>query len=137
MIRSNSDDPDVEYAAAKAADIINDTLAELPRADTFDYGGHFISIGEYGVCEQCTRPIAEAQAAHEALEMRSAHSDDSEIREHLETAAQLFKLEADAAIIRAELHNGLGSEKIINQINGFLHERNVGDSYEHSHHGGL
>ncbi len=46
------------------------------------------------------------------------------------------KLEAEAAKIRAELHNGQGSERIINRILGFLHDRDIHDSYSHSHHGG-
>lgn len=136
MNRQSLDEPNVESAAAKASVIINSTLEELPDADTFDYGGHFMKIGEYDVCEQCTRPIAEAQAAHEALEMRAIHTDDPEVREHIDIAAELFKKEAEAAIVRAELHNGRGSEKIINRINGFLHERKIHDSYDHSHHGG-
>jgi len=136
MIKERSDDPDVAHAAATAAEIIENTLKELPVAESFDYGGHIMKIGEYDVCEECTRPIAEAQAAHDALEMRAAHTDNPEVRAHIDLAASLFKLEAEAAIIRAELHNGKGSERIIDRINGFLYERNIKDRYEHSHHGG-
>lgn len=116
--------------------IVDETLKELRPAETFDYGGHYMNIGDYGTCEQCTRPIAEAQAAFDALEMRAAHTDDYEVRAHIETAAELFRQEARAAIVRAELHSGQGSEKIIDRLNGFIHDRNIHDNYNHSHHKG-
>jgi hypothetical protein len=48
----------------------------------------------------------------------------------------LFLLEAQAAVIRAELHNGHGTEKILNNLLAFQYERHIGDAYQHSHHGG-
>lgn len=136
MIKKQSDDPDVALAASTAHEIISDTLGSLPPAEAFDYGGHDMKIGDYGVCETCTRPIAEAQAAHGALMARAKNIDDAEVREHIEMAAELLELEAHAATKRAELHNGRGSEKIIDRVNGFLHDRNVHDTFAHSHHGG-
>jgi hypothetical protein len=132
-IQKQSIDPDVALAASQALEIIDDVLNKLPPADTFDYGGHMMKIGDYNVCEVCTRPIAEAQQAHFALMHRIEKMDDPEIREHIELAAQLLKHEADAAIIRAELHNGLGSEKIVDRLNGFKYDRHIQDNYEHSH----
>ena len=135
-IKKQSTDPDVALAAQQALEIIDTELGKLPVAELFDYGGHMLKIGEYGVCEVCTRPIAEAQQAHDALVKRTEVLDDPEIREHIELVAELLKTEANAAIIRAELHNGLGSERIINRINGFLHDRSIHDDYSHSHHQG-
>jgi hypothetical protein len=129
-------DPDVALAAHQALDIINETLDKLSPAETFDYGGHLMHLGEYDVCEICTRPIAEAQQAQFALQHRAEKLDDPEIREHVELAAELFKKEAEAAVIRAELHNGLGSEAIVDRLNGFRHDRGIRDDYGHSHHGG-
>jgi hypothetical protein len=119
-------DPDVALAAHQALDIINETLDKLSPAETFDYGGHLMHLGEYDVCEICTRPIAEAQQAQFALQHRAEKLDDPEIREHVELAAD----------IRAELHNGLGSEAIVDRLNGFRHDRGIRDDYGHSHHGG-
>ena len=136
MVGKQSNDSDVTKAAEKALQIIDETLSELPAAKSYDYGGHILAIGEYDVCTLCTKPIAEAQSAYDALEMRAAHTDDTEIKEHIEMAAELFKKEAETAVIRAELHNGRGSEKIIDHINGFLHDHNVRDDYNHSHNGG-
>jgi hypothetical protein len=136
MIKTHSDDPDVEAAAHQAADIVQQTLAALPKADSFDYGGHTLHLGEYGVCTRCTVPIAEAQAAHQALAARAEAEKEPVIKEHLETAAELMRLEAGAAVVRAELHNGQGSERIVNELLGFMHNHGVGDDYEHSHHGG-
>jgi hypothetical protein len=135
VINKQSNDPDVALAAKQALEIINSELDKLPVAESFDYGGHMLKIGEYGVCEVCTRPIAEAQQAHDALMKSVEKLDDPEIREHIELAAELFKLESDAAVIRAELHNGLGSEKIIDRLNGFKHDRKISDDYNHSHQG--
>jgi hypothetical protein len=136
MIRTHSDDPDVEAAAHKAVDVVKDTLSGLPKAETFDYGGHSLHVGEYDVCARCTAPIAEAQQAGKALVARADSEDDPTVKEHLEIAAQLFSLEAAAAEVRAELHNGQGSEKILNEVLGYLYNRNVGDSYDHTHNGG-
>lgn len=136
MINDRSMDPDVARAAKQALAIINETLGQLPRAETFDYGGHMLRVGEYDMCQECTRPIAEAQAAHIMLQQRSESITDPEIREHIDLAAELLHIEAQAAIIRAELHNGLGSEAIIDRLNGFKHERGIGDNYNHSHHKG-
>jgi len=137
MIKTHSDDPNVEHAAAEALTIIQDTLSKLPRAETFDYGGHQLKLGEYGVCERCTVPIAEAQQANLALEAKAETINDETVKEHLDLAAKLFNLEAEAAIVRAELHNGHGTENILNKLLAFQYERHVGDEYQHSHHGGM
>lgn len=136
MIQKHSDDPDVEAAANRAYDIIHDVLTNLPPAKTFDYGGHILALGEYGVCTRCTNAIAEAQAAHAKLLTCIEAEADPVVKEHLELAAQLLQAEAQAAIIRAELHNGQGSEKIINTLLGFIYERTIHDSYDHTHDGG-
>jgi len=136
MIKTHSDDPDVADAARQALDIINQTLGQLPKAGSFDYGGHELKIGEYQVCEQCTTPIAEAQAAEKALRARAAQLEDETVKEHLTLAADLFASEAKSATIRAELHNGHGSENILNKLLAYQYERRVGDEYRHSHHGG-
>ena len=135
-ITPSSVDPDVAVAADQALAIIDEVLGKLKPAETFDYGGHMMRIGDYGVCEVCTRPIAEAQQAHFALMHRAEKNDDPAVREHIEVAANLLKHEAEAAIIRAQLHNGVGSEKIVNKLLGFIHDRNVHDTYDHSHHQG-
>jgi hypothetical protein len=136
MIKTHSDDPDVADAASKALSIIGETLAHLPKAVTFDYGGHNLTLGEYGVCERCTVPIAEAQAAARALRDRAETLDDETIKEHLELAARLFTSEAESAVIRAEFHNGHGTESILNKLLAYAYERHIGDEYQHSHHGG-
>jgi hypothetical protein len=136
MIKKHSDDPDVEAAAHQALDIVRATLADMPGAESFDYGGHILKIGEYDVCPRCTVPIAEAQQAYKVLAEKAEHIDDETIAEHVQLAAELFRLEAEAAQIRAEFHNGHGSEKILNEVLGFLYQRNVHDSYDHSHNQG-
>jgi hypothetical protein len=136
MIKKQSDDPDVTQAAEHALDVINTTLSKLPKAEAFDYGGHQLKIGEYGVCNRCTTPIAEAQAAEAVLRTEAELIDDETIKEHLELAAQLFHLEAEAAIVRAEFHNGHGTEAILNRILGYEYERHIGEEYQHSHSGG-
>lgn len=135
-IHKSSIDPDMEMAAGQALAIINEVLDSLKQAETFDYGGHMLHIGEYDVCRQCTIPIAEAQQAQFALMHRAEKIDDPAIREHVDLASELMKKEAETAIIRAELHNGQGSEKIIDALNKFKHERHIHDDYSHSHHGG-
>lgn len=135
MIRQQSDDPDVAAAASEAADIVRRVLGELPRATTFDYGGHRLQVGEYGLCERCTTPIAEAQQACQALQTAADIIDDPTVKEHVQLAVDLFRLEAEAAQIRAELHNGQGSEQIVNAALGFLYDRHVHDDYDHTHHG--
>lgn len=135
-IQASSVDPDVEAAAGQALDIINEVLGGLKQAETFDYGGHMLRIGEYDVCPQCTMPIAEAQQAQFALQHRAEKIDDPAIREHVDLASELMKKEAEVAVIRAELHNGQGSEKIIDNLNMFKHDRHIHDEYSHSHHGG-
>src|ERR1700733_8555522 len=115
MIQKHSDDPDVVQAAEQALAIIERTLAKLPAAETFDYGGHALKIGEYGVCEHCTRAIAEAQAAERVMRLEIDLLDDPTVKEHLELAANLLKLEAEAAVVRAEFHNGHGTEAILNK----------------------
>lgn len=135
MIRSHSDDPDVAAAAREAAGIVEGVLRELPHAETFDYGGHDMHVGEYEVCERCTRPIAEAQAAEGALRDAAEKAGDPEVKEHIERAAELLRLEAEAAVIRAQLHNGQESEPILNSVLGFVHQRELHDTYDHSHHG--
>jgi hypothetical protein len=136
MIKKHSDDPDVTQAARLAHDIINETLSNLPPAEAFDYGGHVLKLGEYDVCTHCSTPIAEAQAAEQALRAQAEQLDDDTIKEHLALAAELFRLEAETAIVRAEFHNGHGTERILNRLLGFEYERHVGDDYQHSHHQG-
>jgi len=136
MIKTHSDDPDVVEAAQAALDIINRTLAALPKANGFDYGGHDLKLGEYDMCLLCTTPIAEAQAAEHALANAAHASKDDTVREHLQLAADFFALEASAAIVRAELHNGLGTEPIIDRLLGYQFERGIHDDYQHSHAGG-
>ena len=137
MIKTHSDDPDVAEAAGKALDIINEVLADLPKADSFDYGGHELKLGEYDVCTYCTTPIAEAQTAEKALRERAAKLDDETVKEHLTLAADLLASEAEAARIRAEFHNGHGTENILNRLLGYDFERHIGETYQHSHHGGI
>lgn len=136
MIKTHSDDPDVTEAAHKALDIINEVLGALPKAETFDYGGHNLKLGEYDVCTFCTTPIAEAQSTERALRERAGQLDDATVAEHLTLAADLFKAEAQAAVVRAEFHNGHGTEGILNRLLGYQYERHIGDAYQHSHHGG-
>lgn len=136
MIKTHSDDPDVERAAKDALDIINDVLTHLAKAESFDYGGHALKVGEYDVCTACTTPIAEAQAAEHALRKHMETVEDETIKEHIELAAKLFQLEAETASIRAELHNGFGTEQILNHLLGYEYDRHIGDDYHHSHHGG-
>lgn len=136
MIKTHSNDPDVADAALKAAEIVTEVLSKLPKAQIFDYGGHEMHIGEYGVCERCTTPIAEAQAASRALAEKAKHIDDETIREHVQLAADLLRHEADTAVLRAEFHNGQGSEAILNRLLGFQYERRIGEDFQHSHHGG-
>ena len=136
MIKKHSDDPDVAAAAKQALAIVQDILADLPRAETFDYGGHILRIGEYDVCDTCTVPIAEAQQASQALLDKADETEDDTIKEHLALAAQLFKLEAEAAVVRAEFHNGVGTEPILNHLLGYQYERSIHDDYHHSHRKG-
>jgi hypothetical protein len=136
MIKTHSDDPDVEQAAKDALASVDEVLAELPKAEMFDYGGHNLKLGEYGVCTACTTPIAEAQAAEKALLDKIKTLEDETVKEHLALAAKLFHTEAEAAIIRAEFHNGFGTEQILNRVLGFEYDRHVGEDYHHSHHGG-
>jgi hypothetical protein len=133
MIKKQSDDPDVEHAAKVALLMVQEVLLGLPKASTFDYGGHELHIGEYDVCDVCTGPIAEAQQAHLALAKKAEEQEDSVIKEHLMLAAKLFKLESEAAVVRAEFHNGIGTEPILNAILGFQYDRSIHDDYKHSH----
>ena len=135
MIRTHSIDPDVEQAASAALGIITDVLNNLPNSTEFDYGGHILKIGEYDVCERCTRPIAEAQAAENALLAAAEKLEDAAVKEHVVLAAQLFHAEAEAAVVRAELHNGFGTENILNSLLKFQYDRQINDEYTHSHHG--
>lgn len=136
MIKKHSDDPDVEAVAHQAAGIAAHVLQGLPKATSFDYGGHQLQLGDYDVCQRCTAPIAEAQQACVALAKKAEHEHDPVVKEHLQLAAELFRLEAKAAELRAELHNGQGSEVILNGILAFIYDRNIHDSYDHSHHSG-
>lgn len=136
MIKTHSDDPDVAQAADDALTIINSVLTSLPKASSFDYGGHEMHLGDYEVCTSCTTPIAEAQAAEKALRERMESVEDETVKEHLELAAKLFHLEAEAAIVRAEFHNGQDTEQILNRLLGYEYERHIGDDYQHSHHQG-
>lgn len=136
MIKNHSDDPNVELAAKDALEIVKEVLAGLPKAESFDYGGQQLQLGEYDVCTVCTTSIAEAQQAHLALHNRAEGVDDPVIKEHLELAAQLFEKEAEIATIRAELHNGFGTERILNELLGFVYNRAIPDTYSHSHEQG-
>ncbi len=111
-------------------------ISSLPKAATFDYGGHNLKIGEYDVCAHCTVPIAEAQAAQHALLDKAETLENETVKEHLQLAADLLRLEAEAAVVRAEFHNGHGTEAILNRLLGFEYERHIGDDYQHSHHQG-
>jgi hypothetical protein len=135
MIKKHSDDPDVESAAHEAAAVVRRVLHNLPPAKTFDYGGHRLNLDEYGMCTRCTSPIAEAQQAHDLLLTAARGIVDPTVKEHVALAAELFRLEAQAAVVRAELHSGHGSEGIVNEALGFIHHRSIGDNYDHSHHG--
>jgi hypothetical protein len=136
MIKTQSDDPDVEAATKEALNDIEKVLHNLPKASTFDYGGHKLHLGEYDVCTRCTRPIAEAQQAYNSLMEKSETIKDPLVKEHVELAAELLRLEAATAEVRADLHNGDGSEKILNHLLGFLYSRGVHDDYDHTHNGG-
>ncbi|HSX43652.1 MAG TPA: hypothetical protein VLF59_06245 [Candidatus Saccharimonadales bacterium] len=136
MIKPHSDDPDVTHAAGEALKIIQKTLTALPKAETFDYGGHMLKLGDYGLCDRCTSPIAEAQAAEATIRTEMELTDDDTIREHLEVAADLFHAEAQAATLRAELHNGHATEPILDSVLGFLYDRQVHDDYWHHHNQG-
>jgi HEAT repeat protein len=133
MIKKQSDDPDVEHAAKTALAVVQEVLTALPKAEAFDYGGHELHIGDYEVCGICTSPIAEAQQAHLALQKKADEEQDSVIKEHLMLAAKLFKLEAEEAIVRAEFHNGISTEPILNIILGYIYDRSIHDEYKHSH----
>lgn len=133
MIQKKSNDPDVTAAAAQATTIVKELLDSLPPAETFDYGGHKLRLGEYEVCTDCTMPIAEAQQAGRALARRVDTVTNPTVKEHVELAAELLRLEAAAAEIRAQLHNGHGSEPILNELLGFMYHRNIHDHYEHNH----
>lgn len=135
MIKPYSDDPDVGAAAHEAAAMVRRLLRDLPPAKTYDYGGHRLNLDEYGVCTRCTSPIAEAQQAHDILITAARGIVDRTVKEHIELAARLFKLEAEAAVVRAELHNGHGSEPIVNELLSFIYDKKIGDSYDHSHIG--
>lgn len=136
MIQTHSDDPDVADAAAKALALISNTLSKLPKAETFDYGGHNLKLGEYEMCTTCTTPIAEAQAAEKALKEQAEKTKDETVKEHITLAAEFFRLEAEAATVRAELHNGHGTEPIVDRLLGYQFERGIHDDYHHTHHGG-
>jgi hypothetical protein len=133
MIKTHSDDPDIEHDARLALTIVAETLAKLPKADSYDYGGHQLKIGEYGVCESCTTSIAEAQAAAEALHQQVEKQEDNVVKEHLQLASKYFALESETAVVRAELHNGHGTEQILNELLGFRYNRNIREDINHSH----
>ncbi len=136
MIKKHSDDPDVAHAATQALTIIQTTLETLPKASEFDYGGHELKLGEYDVCERCTGPIAEAQAAQKALLAAADNLEDDTVKEHLQLAADLFRLEAETAVVRAEFHNGHGTENILNVLLKFKYDHGIDEKYDHSHHQG-
>ena len=133
MIRTQSDDPNIKKAANQASDIIRDTLAKLPVAESYDYGGHIIKIGEYNVCRQCATSIAESQQAYRAIALRNNNITDPVIKEHLEIAMNFLRLSAETSIIRAKLHNGQGTEGILNELLTYNYNRKVDDTYSHSH----
>lgn len=133
MIKKQSDDPDVSAAAEQALVLINQALGSLPAASEFDYGGHMLKLGEYDVCVTCTKPIAEAQAAEQAIEALAEATTDQVLREHLDLAVRFFRAEAEAATVRAELHNGHNTELIIDRLLGYQFERGIHDDYQHNH----
>ena len=137
MLQPHSNDPNVAEAAEQALRIIQTTLNGLELAKTYDYGGHLLQIGEYDVCKICTSPIAEAQQAQQALEKAAEAVTDETVREHVTLAAEFFRLEAEAAVVRAELHNGSGTEPIVNTLLGYQFERGIHDDYHHSHQSGV
>jgi hypothetical protein len=133
MIKQYSDDPNVTAAADHALKIIKELLAAQPKAEDFDYGGHELKLNEYDVCTTCTVPIAEAQQIAKSLRQKATTLDDEVVKEHLDLAAQLFEAEAQAAIIRAEFHNGHNTEPIVNELLSYQYQRTIHDSYEHNH----
>jgi hypothetical protein len=136
MIKKYSDDPNVATAAEHALVLIQEVLASQPKAETYNYGGHELKLGEYDVCTDCTGPIAEAQQVVRSLRAIAETVADPTIKEHLDLAAELFETEAQAAIIRAEFHNGHNTEPILNELLGYQHKRSIHDTYEHNHAGG-
>ena len=76
------------------------------------------------------------EAQHSRLPVYRETLDDPVVKEHVTLAAQLFEKEAEAATIRAEFHNGHETEAILNALLGFHYERNIGETYEHSHKAG-
>ena len=136
MIKTHSDDPDLPAAAEHAAIIVAATLAALPKATGYDYGGHELMLGEYDVCVRCTTAIAEAQHARDALKAAAEKLDDELVIEHILLAAELLDAESRAAEIRAKLHNGTHSEQILNSLLGFMFERDIKENFDHSHHAG-
>lgn len=135
MTNKYSEQTKIASAAKEAAAIIKQVLADLPAAETFDYGGHALKLGDYDMCTDCTRSIAEAQQAYRALVKKAKVQEDEILKEHLELAAEFLRLEAKAAEIRAELHSGHGSEPIVNELLGFVYNRHVHDKPEHFHEG--
>jgi hypothetical protein len=135
MIKKHSDDPNVTVAAEQALTIIQEVLGAQPSAQEFNYGGHELKLGEYDVCTTCSVPIAEAQQVAASLLAKAETVTNETVKEHVILAAQLFETEAQAAIIRAELHNGHNTEPILDELLGYQHQRDIHDSYEH-HHGG-
>ena len=135
MIKKQSDDPNVSEAAEQALAIIKEVLADQPNAGQFNYGGHDLNLGDYNVCITCASSIAEAQQVAESLFEKAKTIEDDTVKEHIVLAAQLFETEAQAAIIRAEFHNGHNTEPILNILLGYIYDRKIHDEYEHSHHG--
>jgi transaldolase len=133
MINKQSDDPNVHIAAEHALGIIKEILSAQPKAKDFNYGGHELKLNEYGVCAICTIPIAEAQQLAKSLREKSETLEDEVVKEHLDLAAQLFEAEAQAAIIRAEFHNGHNTEPILNELLGYQYQRTIHDTYDHNH----
>jgi hypothetical protein len=133
MIQKHSEDPDVSAAAVKAGEIIKEILDSLAPAKHFDYGGHDMKLDDYHMCRDCTMPIAEAQQAARALAEKAETITDDTVKEHVQQAAALMRLEAESAEVRAELHNGRGSEAIVNELLGYIYHRDIHDKYGHSH----
>lgn len=136
MIKKHSNDPNVAQAADQASQIIDKVFAQIPNAETFDYGGHELRIGEYDVCTICTTSIAESQQASNVLGNIAKDQNDSTVKEHIDLVAQILDLESKIAILRAELHNGQNTEPIINSTLGFIYDRKIHDSYDHHHEQG-
>ncbi len=135
-MQNKPDNQLVVQAAQHAESLIRKELASLPQATKYAYGGHDMVVTDYKSCQNCTLAIAEAQQAYLAIYALAHDSDDQLVKQHLDLAASLLEAEAEIARMRAMLHGGKASEGILNALLEFIHDRNIHDSYEHSHHKG-